>query len=157
MIMDKKDLSGFISRILVGGVFLYAGFLKISAPPEEFAYAIESYKIFSYKMSLILAYLVPWFEVYLGVFLLAGVYTVYCSIVSIIMFIIFEILLLQAIIRGLSITNCGCFGVSYSNSIYKEFLLNLLWLIFSTLSVFWGKFVSMDFYFEKKDRSLKTE
>lgn len=150
MKIEKKDLIGLVSRIIVGGVFIYAAFLKLLAPVEEFAYAIESYKIFPYKISFIIANIVPWFELYLGIFILTGVYTVYCSIISVLTFIVFEVLLLQAIVRNLPLTDCGCFGASHSNSIYTEFSLNLLWIFFSIISIFKGKFFSIDSYFEKR-------
>jgi len=146
----KKNIIGLISRILVGGVLIYAGFLKISSPVEEFAYAIESYKIFSYKISLILAYFIPWFELYLGVFVLGGVYIRFFSLISVFTFLTFEFFLIQAIVRKLPITNCGCFGSSHSNSIYTEFFLNLIWIILSFVSLFYGNFLSIDFWLGEK-------
>jgi len=148
--MKKAEIVSLISRILVGGVFIYAGFLKISAPVEEFAYAIESYKIFSYKISLLSAYFMPWFELYLGVFILTGVYIRFFSIISIMTFLAFEFFLIQAIIRKLPITNCGCFGSSHSNSIYTEFSLNFIWIILSFISLLYGKFLSIDLWLERK-------
>jgi len=36
---EIKDIIGLLARLLAGGVFIYAGFMKAAAPAEEFAYA----------------------------------------------------------------------------------------------------------------------
>ena len=43
--IDLKDILGIAARLVLGGVFVYSGWLKAVAPAEEFAYAIETYKV----------------------------------------------------------------------------------------------------------------
>lgn len=127
-----RNLLSLLARLAVGGVFVYSGAIKALSPAEEFAYAIESYKVMPAAPALWAAYAVPWIELYAGLFLAAGVYTRASGVFIGLMLVFFELLLGQAWLRGLPITSCGCFGASSSNSIGREFaqnlvLLGLLW------------------------------
>jgi len=144
-----KDLIGLLARLAAGGVFIYAGFLKASAPPEEFAYAIETYKAVPAGLTMISALAVPWIEIYLGVFLAAGVFTRCSALAVSAMLLGFEGLLLQAIIRGLPVTSCGCFGSSRSNSLGYEFFQNLLFLAAAAVAWKHGGNLSIDSAIEK--------
>jgi uncharacterized membrane protein YphA (DoxX/SURF4 family) len=124
----RKDYIGLLCRLAVGAVFAYSGAIKALAPAEEFAYAIESYKVLPAALSLWAAYSVPWVELYLGLFLAAGLFTRFSGLLIGLMLIFFELLLGQAWLRGLPITSCGCFGSSGSNSISGEFIQNLFLL-----------------------------
>ena len=148
--MQIKDFLGFLARIFAGGVFIYAGFLKASAPAEEFAYAIETYRIIPANLAMFAALTVPWIEIYLGVFLAAGVFTRYSALAVGAVLLGFEGLLLQAIIRKLPVTSCGCFGSSMSNSLGYEFAQNLLFLALTALAWKFGGKLSIDSAVEKR-------
>ncbi|HBB67889.1 MAG TPA: DoxX family protein, partial [Elusimicrobia bacterium] len=60
--IDFRDAAGLLARLAVGGVFVYAGTIKLLAPAEEFAYAIETYKVTGPALSLWAAYIMPWLE-----------------------------------------------------------------------------------------------
>lgn len=122
---DAKEVAGLIARLAVGGIFIYSGAVKALAPAEEFAYAIESYKVLNSQLSLLVAYVFPWVELYAGLLLAAGAYTRFFSLFCGLMLCGFEALLAQAWLRKLPITSCGCFGSSASNSIAHEFVQNL--------------------------------
>ena len=72
---DPKEIFGLLARLVVAGVFIYSGIVKALAPAEEFAYAIESYKVLASGPALLAAYAVPWIELYAGLLLAAGVFT----------------------------------------------------------------------------------
>jgi uncharacterized membrane protein YphA (DoxX/SURF4 family) len=146
---EIKDLIGLLARLLAGGVFIYAGFLKATAPAEEFAYAIETYKVVPAGLAMFTALTVPWVEIYIGVFLAAGVFTGYSALAAAVMLLGFEGLLLQAIIRNLPVTSCGCFGASKSNSLGHEFAQNLLFLAVTALARKYGGKLSIDSAIEK--------
>lgn len=147
---EIRDLIGLLARLLAAGVFIYAGFLKASAPAEEFAYAIETYKVVPSGLAMFAALAVPWIEIYLGVFLAAGVFTGYSALAVGAMLLGFEGLLLQAIIRKLPVTSCGCFGASRSNSLGYEFGQNLLFLALAALAWKYGGKYSLDSAVEKR-------
>ena len=92
---------------------------------------------------------VPWIEIYLGVFLTAGLFTCYSALAIGLMLSGFEGLLLQAIVRKLPVTSCGCFGASGSNSLGHEFAQNLLFLAAAALAWKHGGKLSIDSAVEK--------
>ncbi len=141
---EIKDIIGLAARLVAGGVFIYAGFMKASASAEEFAYAIETYKVVPPAIAMYAALAVPWIEIYLGVFLAAGVFMRYSALLIGAMLLGFEGLLLQAIIRKLPVTSCGCFGASGSNSLGHEFVQNLFLLAAAALAWKHGGKLSLD-------------
>jgi len=125
---DPKEIFGLLARLAVGGVFIYSGVIKALSPAEEFAYAIETYKVLGAGPSLWAAYAVPWVELYAGLLLAAGVFTRWSGLFTAAMLVFFEVLLAQAWSRGLPVTSCGCFGAGSSNSLAYEFFQNLVFL-----------------------------
>ena len=142
--LETKDILGAAARLILGGVFIYAGWIKAVAPPEEFAFAIETYKIIPAALTMFVALTVPWLEIYLGVFLLTGVFTAYAAFGLAGMILGFEGLLLQAIIRKLPVTSCGCFGSSKSNSLLHEFIQNIALFALAALAWKHGRRLSID-------------
>ncbi len=146
---DKKEIIGLLARLIVGGVFIYAGVVKALAPVEEFAYAIESYQVINAKLSLWSAYLMPWIELWAGLLLAAGVFTRLSALFNGAMLVFFELLLGQAWLRGLPVTSCGCFGSTGSNSIGHEFLQNIVLLALTALAFRYAGLWSADRLVEK--------
>ncbi len=144
-----KDLLGIAARLALGGVFIYSGWLKAVAPAEEFAYAIGTYKVVPPGLAMFAALTVPWIEIYLGAFLASGVFTRYSAFCLAAALIGFEGLLLQAIIRKLPVTSCGCFGASNSNSLGYEFFQNLALLALAALAWKYGENYSIDSFIEQ--------
>lgn len=143
------EIAGLLARLIVGGAFLYAGLLKALAPAEEFAFAIESYRLFGSRLSLAAAYVAPWLEIYAGLLLAAGVFTRFSALAAAAMLVFFELLLGQAWLRGLPITSCGCFGSGGSNSLAREFVQNLVFLALSWAAWKYGSAWSADKAVEK--------
>lgn len=147
---QRAEVVSPIMRIIVGVVFIYSGYTKIIEPLEVFYNSIMSYRIFSESISYISAFVFPWFELYLGLFLVFGLFEKYVIKIAMVVFVFFEILLAQAIIRKLEVVNCGCFGAKHSNPIGVEFLLNLVWLFFLFVSYRFRSIFSIDYFIEKK-------
>lgn len=97
-------------RIIVGGFFVYASMDKL-LNQEDFAKAIYNYKIDLIAPFInIMAIVLPYIELFTGLFLIAGIYKRGSSMLIIIMLVVFIIALTQAYIRGLDI-NCACFSL----------------------------------------------
>ncbi|MEI7528009.1 MAG: DoxX family protein [Elusimicrobiota bacterium] len=141
---DPKEIFGLLARLVVAGVFIYAGIVKALAPAEEFAYAIESYKVLAAGPALWAAYAVPWIELYAGLLLAAGIFTRLSGLLTAAMLAFFELLLAQAWLRGLPVTSCGCFGAGKSNSLPHEFMQNLVLLGLLWLALRRGRGLSAD-------------
>ena len=147
---DTKEILGLLARLALGGVFIYAGLVKALAPAEEFGYAIESYRLFTPRLALVIAYTAPWIELYAGLLLAAGVFTRWSGLFTGAMLVFFELLLAQALLRGLPVTSCGCFGAAGSNSLAHEFLQNLVFLALLWPALFLGRGLSADALVEEE-------
>ena len=99
-----------ICRICLGLMFIYASLDKI-AHPEEFAKQIGYYKALPFGLENLLAIILPWAELIMGICLIAGLLVDGAALVSIIMMLVFILAISQAMLRGIDIT-CGCFKVS---------------------------------------------
>lgn len=145
--MNQKkilDAIGLLARLAAGGMFVYAGVIKLLAPAEEFAYAIETYKIAGPALSLWAAYILPWLELYAGLALAAGIFIRFNAIFCGALLLFFEALLAQAWLRGLPVTSCGCFGSGSSNSLEHEFFQNLVFLALTFAAYRYGRGFSAD-------------
>lgn len=99
-------------RLLVGGVFIYAGFAK-AASPQPFAESIAAFDLAPVAWSNVLALSLPPLESLIGGLLLSGWRTRTAAFCALVLTIIFLIAIVSAIIRGLPV-DCGCFGFSAS-------------------------------------------
>ncbi len=109
----KKDLMNLlvmICRIFLGFMFIYASLDKIMNP-EEFAKQIGFYKVLPFGLENLLAIILPWVELIVGICLIAGLLVDGATVLSILMMLVFILAISQAMLRGIDIT-CGCFKVS---------------------------------------------
>lgn len=104
-----------VSRLILGGVFIAAGIPKI-LDPGAFAVAIRSYELSLPEWFVSFsAYALPYAEVLIGLYLIAGLFTKPTAWLTTALMVVFTAALLQGAIRGLDI-NCGCFGASEESS-----------------------------------------
>lgn len=106
----------FILRLLVGGVFVYAGITKVQQP-LNFADSIATFQVIPTQLINILAIALPPFEIIVGVMLIIGWKVRLAAFAIFILTVIFAIALSQALTRGLEV-DCGCFG-SGKPSVWK--------------------------------------
>ncbi len=99
-----------ICRIFLGFLFIYASLEKI-LQPEEFAKQVGYYKALPIGLENLLAIVLPWTELIVGICLLAGLFVDGAALLSIIMMLVFILAISQAMLRGIDIT-CGCFKVN---------------------------------------------
>ena len=105
----------FFSRLVLGGVFLYAGATKIG-DPGGLASSIRAYDISLPEWFVTLsAHSLPLLEILLGLYLLAGLFTRGAAWAANLLTILFTLALVQGALRGLAI-DCGCFGSTSSSS-----------------------------------------
>ena len=100
-----------VSRLVLGGVFLYAGVSKV-LDAGGLAASIRSYGLaLPERFVTFSAYALPPFEVLLGLYLLAGLFTRFSALTASGLMVLFTAALVQWALRGLEI-DCGCFGSS---------------------------------------------
>ena len=137
-----KQVIEVLLRLLIGGLFIYAGVVKIwdfqesGSATQQFAMEIQNYQLTSWTGAILAAVYLPWLEIFAGLVLVARRYytgglTVLAGLVA-----FFIVALGSAWARGLDIS-CGCFGrsdvaVNYPVKIAQDVallaaLLLLLW------------------------------
>jgi uncharacterized membrane protein YphA (DoxX/SURF4 family) len=99
---------GFAARLVVGGVWLWAGLLKVTEP-EASVTAVRAYQLLSPSLADGVGRVLPMVEVVVGACLILGVLTRLAGGVSALLQIAFIIGIASVWARGISI-NCGCFG-----------------------------------------------
>ena len=97
-------------RLLLGAVFIYAAYTKLRQSWLLFALSIDSYQMLPEWAVYAVARTLPWFELTLGVLLVAGVWLRYLSVVATTILALFFTVMLVQYFRGVGI-DCGCFGV----------------------------------------------
>jgi uncharacterized membrane protein YphA (DoxX/SURF4 family) len=95
-------------RVVVGGVFVWAGALKI-IDPLGFAQSIENYQVVSRELAFLVALVLPWVEVLSGAFLIFGLLRRSSALLISLQLAGFIGLVASALARGID-TSCGCFG-----------------------------------------------
>jgi uncharacterized membrane protein YphA (DoxX/SURF4 family) len=99
----------FLARLVVGGVFLAAGILKVGHP-ADLAAAITAYKTgLPPPVIAVLSLALPPIEILLGIYLIAGLLLPISSLVATAVLALFSAIVASAVSRGLS-APCGCFG-----------------------------------------------
>ena len=96
------------ARILLGGVFVVAGVLKVPDPAAAMR-AVRAYQLLAEPMVAPVAFSLPVVEIALGLALMAGVFVRTAAIGSAVLLAVFLAAVGSAWARGLQI-DCGCFG-----------------------------------------------
>jgi len=99
---------GVVARLVVGGVWLAAGLLKIPDPTENVR-AVRAYQLLPESIVPAVGHALPILEILVGLCLLAGVLVRANAVLSVVLLVAFVIGISSALARGLSI-ECGCFG-----------------------------------------------
>jgi uncharacterized membrane protein YphA (DoxX/SURF4 family) len=132
------DLVGTVARLGLAAVWFVSGAIK-AADPDQTWVAVRAYDVMPDSAVTVVAGVLPWFELALGVLLLLGVGTRLVGLISAVVLVAFMAGVSQAWARGLSI-DCGCFGgggevapdaTSYGTELLRDagFLALAAWLI----------------------------
>lgn len=131
--MIRKALILWIIRLAVGGIFIWAGLLKV-VDPLDFAQDIANYRVFSRDLSFLIAIVLPWLEILCGVLVIIGVFRAPSSLLLSGLLSLFLILITATLIRGLDV-DCGCFG-SIGRHVDLRLLVTDIVLLYLTLNIF---------------------
>lgn len=120
-----NDLLSMISRLTIGGIFIYASHYKI-VEPGSFARSIWYYHMVPVDLINLMAIGLPWFELLVGLGLIFGVLYRGSVLAANLMTLMFLIALGSAIMRGLSI-DCGCFkaGAQATEAAWEAFYFDI--------------------------------
>jgi uncharacterized membrane protein YphA (DoxX/SURF4 family) len=98
------------ARWIAGSVLAAAGFLKLLSPPEELALVMESYRLLPVSVLMPLARVLPWTELFAGVYLFLGYAQRVSALAAMALFSGFVGALVSVQARGIDLAECGCFG-----------------------------------------------
>ena len=126
----KKYNLPLLSRFILGAVFIYASLDKI-ADPVAFSANIDNYHISPIAINNLVALILPWVELIIGLSLIIGVFLDGASFFSIILLIFFIFIIAQAYMRGISL-NCGCFKTALDPAL-GDLKQEMLWRIFEDI------------------------
>ena len=123
--MGREKMKRIVA-ILIGGLFVYAGAVKI-IDPVEFARDIDNYKMLPWQPSVWLALYLPWLEIFCGLALITRVFFRGGVFIVTALMSLFIIASIAAKARGLDVS-CGCFGhaskyLNFSWHLALDFLL----------------------------------
>ncbi|MCW2721806.1 MauE/DoxX family redox-associated membrane protein [Pseudonocardia sp.] len=132
------DVVGTLARLGLAAVWLVSGTLK-AADPDQTYVAVRAYDVLPTGGVEVVAAVLPFLEIALGLLLLAGVGTRAAAVLSAALLLVFVVGVAQAWARGLSI-DCGCFGgggavapgdTAYLQELMRDtsFLVLAAWLI----------------------------
>ena len=133
---NVKHRTNIIWRIIgfiVAGIFLYAGAIK-ALDPVQFASDIDNYKILPWKISVALAFYLPWLEIFCGIALVVRVLYRGALSILIALIVVFTLSTVAAKARGLDIT-CGCFGHASQNWSFPSHLATNLAILAGLLAL----------------------
>ena len=134
-----------LARLILGGVLLVAGALKVGALGES-VLAVRAYQLLPYDLAKWVGYALPPVEIILGLMIMAGFLTRWTSLLGSLLMVAFIFGIASAWARGLSI-DCGCFGTGgivdpaetqYPQDIARDlaFLAAGVWLVVRPRSPF---------------------
>ncbi|HEX8372694.1 MAG TPA: MauE/DoxX family redox-associated membrane protein [Chthoniobacterales bacterium] len=114
-------------RWLLGGLFIYAGVLKV-LDPGAFAQDIANYQLVSWPVAVAGGLYLPWLEIFAGGALVFGPGRGGALRILLFLMLLFLQALFAAWMRGLNI-HCGCFGTAFATSNYALLFLRDLALL----------------------------
>jgi len=103
-----KAWIGSVIRVALGAIWIWAAWVKLTAP-RTFLQAVRVYDVTPEWLSKGIAYGLPVLELFLGVLLIAGIFTRVMAAVSSGIIAVFLLGLWQAAARDIRL-DCGCFG-----------------------------------------------
>jgi uncharacterized membrane protein YphA (DoxX/SURF4 family) len=99
---------GLLVRLVVGGVWVWAGWLKVGDTPASVS-AVRAYQLLPYDLAETVGRVLPMLEVVVGAALVLGLVTRVSGAASALMQVAFIVGISSVWARGIAI-NCGCFG-----------------------------------------------
>jgi uncharacterized membrane protein YphA (DoxX/SURF4 family) len=97
-----------VVRILLGGLLLATGILKVGHP-AELAAAIAGFRLLPAAVVGPMALALPYVEILLGGYLVVGLFTRAAAVIAAVQFAIYAAAVASAVVRHIP-ANCGCFG-----------------------------------------------
>ena len=129
-----------IMRLVLGGVFFWAGVVKIP-DLEFFSYTVRAYNLLPEFLILPVTILIPWLECVIGLCLILGLWTHASTLIASGLLVAFAGALGAKIYQGVNMS-CGCFGFGTERGSLEWILLQDVLLLSFALVLFWKQKIS---------------
>lgn len=96
------------ARLVVGGVLIAAGAVKLPDPSQSVA-AVRAFELLPGAAVAPVGQLLPILEIVVGLMLVVGLFTRVAAVVAALLMVAFVIGIVSVWVRGINI-DCGCFG-----------------------------------------------
>ena len=100
--------AGLAARLVVGGVWLVAGALKVGTPSDSI-HAVQAYDLLPSSVAQWVGVGMPAVELVVGLALVAGVFVRGAAVLSAVLLVAYIVAISSVWARGIKI-DCGCFG-----------------------------------------------
>jgi uncharacterized membrane protein YphA (DoxX/SURF4 family) len=105
----KSSNTSFVFRLILGGIFIFTGIAKINHI-SSLVGEIKQYQILPAVLASAYGHVLPYLEILVGVILVLGIILRISASIAGLMLISFAAAKIVAMIRGLNINVCHCFG-----------------------------------------------
>jgi uncharacterized membrane protein YphA (DoxX/SURF4 family) len=139
-------------RIIIGSIFIFSGLGTLLSPYQNFLYVVQAYQLLPSWGEVLTAQVLPWVELIVGVFVSLGLWIPWSLKGALVLFGIFIVVVGQALIRGLPLESCGCFGEWVHLKLQTVIIADSVSLLLTSLLLYnipQTKKFSLDSYFEK--------
>jgi uncharacterized membrane protein YphA (DoxX/SURF4 family) len=141
-----KRVSLVIVRVLIGALFIYSGWTKVS-PIEPLEFAMLEYSHLPWLLNGVIARLLISLELLLGILLIFNIRPKVAIRSSSVLLCFFTLYLLFVLVTQGNDGNCGCFGVKHSFTPLEGIIKNIVTLLLLAL---FAKFNSHQLLFNKE-------
>ena len=139
-------------RIAIGSIFIVSGLGKLLSSYQNFLYVVQAYQLLPSWGEVLVAQIFPLIELITGLFVLLGLWTSWSLRGASVLFGAFVVVVGQALIRGLPIESCGCFGEWVHLKLQTIIVMDSVSLLLTLLllrNISQTRKFSLDSYFDK--------
>jgi uncharacterized membrane protein YphA (DoxX/SURF4 family) len=112
----RRSWPQLLVRLILAVVFTWAGIEKIVHASDFFSSLLDYEVPFPESFLRLVAVGLPWLEAFCGLALLVNSWGETVRPLVALLCLVFIAMLGQALLRGIDISNCGCFGIGVTNS-----------------------------------------
>ena len=124
-----------VLRIVLGLLFTISALLKLPAL-RAFAVIVAAYGVLPRALVKPAAYLQPFVELAIGLWILSGQYLPFSSLASVFLMLAANYFVFSAYLHGKRLANCGCYGVTIKSPLdSKKLVENIIIMLLTLLLV----------------------
>jgi len=134
----KHPLLLLAIRLGVGGIFIAFGVVKAIEPHEEFFSIIATYDVLPPDLVPLFGVVLIAAEIIVGFMFVTGLYMRYATYAILLLLVMFMVAIVQTMVRGIPLENCGCsgslinLGESAQQVLFRDgiLLVGALWVLY---------------------------